>query len=146
MKPISNGSPANGMGSGSLASPTSGVWAETFTSPSVKLRRSGAFFWAMRLMRRTTSRSSSRDTRQLVLVGLGQQLAVVGELAVDQPARERDAADLEHDLVRRGRRSRISSTSSRTRRPSSSSARAGTLASKPPSSGASSRVSFTLSR
>ena len=46
LKPISNGSPANGTGSGSLASPTSGVWAETFSSPSVKLSRSGAFFCA----------------------------------------------------------------------------------------------------
>jgi hypothetical protein len=35
-----------------------------------------------------------------VLVGVGQQLAVVGELAVDQPRREHDAGGLEDDLVR----------------------------------------------
>ena len=99
MKPISNGSPANGMGSGSLASPTSGVWAEIATSPSLKLSRSGAFFCAMRLMRRTTSSELLARRGELVLVGLGQQLAVVRELTVDQAARERDAADLEDDLV-----------------------------------------------
>jgi hypothetical protein len=62
LKPISNGSPANGIGIGSEASPTSGVWAETRTSPSENDSRSGAFFCAMRLIRRTTSSSSSRLT------------------------------------------------------------------------------------
>jgi len=60
LKPISNGSPANGTGSGSLASPTSGVCADTRSSPSLNDSRSGAFFCAMRLMRRTTSSNSSR--------------------------------------------------------------------------------------
>ena len=45
------------------ASPTSGVWAETVTSPSWKLSRSGAFFWASRLMRRTTSVNSGPASR-----------------------------------------------------------------------------------
>ena len=39
----------------------------------------------MRLMRRTTSSELLAVDRQLVLVGLGQQLAVVRELTVDQP-------------------------------------------------------------
>ena len=59
LKPISNGSPGNGTGSGSLASPTSGVCAETVSSPSLKRSRSGAFFCAMRLMR-------AHDVRELL--------------------------------------------------------------------------------
>ena len=50
-------------------------------------------------MRRTTSSELGAVERQLVLVGLGQQLAVVRELAVDQARRERQAVDLEDDLV-----------------------------------------------
>ena len=100
MKPISSGSPWNGTGSVSCASPTSGVRADTVSSPSANASRSGAFFCASSEMRRTTSVISVRRQRQLVLVGVGQQLAVVGELAVDQPRREHDAAGLEDDLVR----------------------------------------------
>jgi hypothetical protein len=35
----------------------------------------------------------------LVLDALGEQLAVVGELSVDEPRREHDVADLEHGLI-----------------------------------------------
>ena len=50
-------------------------------------------------MRRTTSVSSRAGQAQLVLERLGQQLAVVRELAVDQARGEHHAADLEDDLV-----------------------------------------------
>ena len=102
----------NGTGIASLASPTSGVCAETISSPSQKLRRSGAFFCASRLIRRTTSVSSARGQAQLVLDRLGQQLAVVGELTVDQARGEHGVAELEDDLVLR-RRSTASASASR---------------------------------
>ncbi len=88
-----------GTGIVSEASPTSGVWAETVSSPSRKLRRSGAFFWASRLIRRARPVISALDEAQLVLDRLRQQLAVVGELAVDQARGEHDLAELEDDLV-----------------------------------------------
>src|SRR5439155_12232510 len=59
LKPISKRSPANGTGIASLASPTSGVCADTVSVPSLKLSRSGAFLSASTLMRRTTSVSSA---------------------------------------------------------------------------------------
>jgi hypothetical protein len=58
LNPISSGSPWNGTGSDSDASPTSGVRAETVSSPSRKASRSGAFFWASSDIRRTTSVTS----------------------------------------------------------------------------------------
>ena len=63
LKPISSASPAKGTGSDSLASPTSGVCADTSSVPSEKRSRSGAFFCASRPTRRTTSSSSSRLIR-----------------------------------------------------------------------------------
>ena len=63
LKPISSASPLNGTGSDSLASPMSGVCAERSRAPSAKRMRSGAFFCASRLIRRTTSRSSGALTR-----------------------------------------------------------------------------------
>ena len=63
LKPISKGSPLNGTGSASLASPMSGVWAEISSEPSLKRSLSGAFFCARRLIRRTTSSNSPVLTR-----------------------------------------------------------------------------------
>jgi hypothetical protein len=64
LKPISSGSPANGTGTVSRASPTSGVRAETVSSPSVNASRSGAFFCASSEMRRTTSEISDPASRR----------------------------------------------------------------------------------
>ncbi len=50
-------------------------------------------------MRRTTSVDLRAREPQLVLDRLGEQLAIVGELAVDEPRGEHDVADLEHHLV-----------------------------------------------
>ena len=63
LKPISSGSPANGTGSVSRASPTSGVRADTVSSPSVNASRSGAFFCASSEIRRTTSEISPPASR-----------------------------------------------------------------------------------
>jgi glucose-6-phosphate 1-dehydrogenase len=61
--PFSRGSPWNGTGSDSSASPTSGVCAETVSSPGWNASLSGAFFCASRLIRRTTSASSEPAIR-----------------------------------------------------------------------------------
>ena len=115
--------------------------------PRVKLSRSGAFFCASRLMRRTTSVELARRQAQLVLEGLGQQLAVVRELAVDQPRGQHDAADLEDDLVRAHADRELASLGACCAiRASSCSARAGTLASKRALERRLERVSLTLRR
>src|SRR3954468_19019660 len=85
LNPISNGSPLNGTGSASEASPTSGVCADTVTSPSVNDSRSGAFFCASSETRRHDLRQLAAGQPQLVLVAVGKQLAIVRELTVDQP-------------------------------------------------------------
>ena len=116
-----------------VASPTSGVSAATVSSPSASASRSGALRWASWLTRRVTSSSSSRGQAHVVLVGLGQELAVVGELAVDQPR-------VEDHRRRRGRAPGWAAARPRPPRPprasrirpSSRSARAGTLASSSP--------------
>ena len=99
-------------------------------------------------MRRTTSRSSARGERQLVLERLRQELAVVRELTVDQPRGQRDAADPEDDLVgAHADADRLGAVRRGDARPSSSQ-RPGRARSprSSPSSGASSVVSLTLSR
>ena len=62
LNPISSGSPENGTGSDSFASPTSCVCAEIVTSPSANRSRSGELRWAITDTRRTTSRNSSRGS------------------------------------------------------------------------------------
>ena len=52
LNPISSGSPENGTGSDSFASPTSCVCAEIVTSPSANRSRSGEFRWAITAARR----------------------------------------------------------------------------------------------
>ena len=82
--------------------------------------------WAMSAAGRTARRSSSRSRTARVAWLVGQDLLVVRELAVDQPAHEVDALEVEEDLVAAGARttSTGSSMSARTRA-SSLSARAG---------------------
>jgi hypothetical protein len=93
LNPISNGSPANGTGSGSEASPTSGelAVAEAQAQRRVLLRHEADALDDL-------AELLAADA-QLVLVAVGDQLAVVRELAVDQARRQHGAADLEHDLV-----------------------------------------------
>ena len=55
--------------------------------------------WAMSAAGRTARRSSSRSRTARVVWRLRQDLLVVRELAVDQPADEVDALEVEQDLV-----------------------------------------------
>ena len=129
------------------ASPMSGVCADTVSSPS----REGQPQRRVLLRQQGDAAHDVGDLAagqaQLVLVGVGQQLAVVGELPVDQPRGQHDAADLEDDLVgahatrpavlraRRRRSARAPAARAPARWPRTS-----------PSSGASSFVSLTARR
>ena len=99
MNPISSASAAYGAGSDSRASPTSCVCADTVSSPSAKRSRSGE-------LRCAISADAADDVEQLlarqlelVLELLGQELAVVRELAVDAAGREPRAVGAEDDVV-----------------------------------------------
>ena len=98
MKPISSSSPLNGTGSDSRASPTSGVRAEGQLALGER-RRSGE-------LRCATTDDAADDLeqlfarqRQLVLEGVGQQLLVVGELAVDAAGRQRTRPPAREDKL-----------------------------------------------
>ena len=148
LKPISSGSPWNGTGSALARLADVGRRADTVSSPSVKRQ-------PQRRVLLRQQRDAAHDlgdlaagAAQLVLVGVGQQLAVVRELAVDQPRREHDAVDLEDDLVRRAPTTRERLGAAVLRRCASAPA-APAPARWPrsePSSGASSCVSLTDSR
>ena len=55
--------------------------------------------WAMSAAGRTARRSSSRSSTARVVWAVGHDLLVVRELAVDEPADEVDAVEVEQDLV-----------------------------------------------
>src|SRR5437763_206636 len=117
LKPISSGSPANGAGSDSFASPTSCVWAEIFSSPSAKRNRSGELRCAITATRRTTSSSSLRGSVTTCsncsgrscftfgnwpsmrrVVDVGQPRKVLGAVRV-QPVARRAARDGEYTVL-----------------------------------------------
>ena len=100
LKPISSGSPWNGTGS-----------ALARLADVRRARRHRQLALGERQPQRRVLLRQQRDAAhdvgdlaggelQLVLERVGQQLAVVGELAVDQARGEHVAADLEDDLVR----------------------------------------------
>ena len=99
MNPISSGSPVNGTGSDSCASPTSCVCAETVSSPSAKRSRSGELRCAITDDAADDVEQLLARQRHLVLERLGQQLLVVRELAVDPARRQPDVAGAEDDVV-----------------------------------------------
>ena len=78
------------------ASPSPPIWSLTMFADS----------WAMSAAGRTARRSSSRSRTARVAWAWRQDLLVVRELAVDQPADEVDALEVEQDLVARRRRAR----------------------------------------
>ena len=88
LKPISSGSPANGAGSDSCASPTSCVCAETVSSPSAKRSRSGELRCAITDDAADDVEQLVARQRELVLERLGQELLVVRELPVDAARRQ----------------------------------------------------------
>jgi hypothetical protein len=146
LKPISSGSPRKGTGNVSRASPTSGVRADTVSSPSVNASRSGAFFCARSEMRRTTSVISPPASWSSCSNASGRSWRWFGNC----PSISRDESTMPpaSKMTWFVRTATLSSSSAATPtiRPSSCSARAGTFASNAPSSGSSSAVSFTESR
>ena len=79
----------------------SGVWTEIVSSPSASRSRSGDERCAITAIRLTTSSISLRVSGQVdsELAGLGDELRVVGELAVDLSRRQPDAVGAEGDVV-----------------------------------------------
>ena len=103
------------------------------SSPGAKASRSGALRWASWLTRRVTSRNSVARQADVVLVGVGQELSKVGELAVDQPRVEGDRPCPEDGLVAAAADLDLLDAVWETIRASSRSARAGMFASSSPS-------------
>ena len=146
LKPISNGSPWNGTGTVSRASPTSGVRADTVSSPSAKLSRSGAFFCASSEMRRTTSVISAPPSRSSCSYASGSSWRTFGNWPSISREESTTPAASKTTWLDRSDTAIVSALPCWTMRVSSCSARAGTLASNERASGASSRVSLTARR
>jgi hypothetical protein len=100
LKPISNGSPGEGHGQGlGRLADVGGLRAHVELALGERQAQRRVLLRHERHPPHDARELLPRDV-QLVLVGLGQQLTVVGELAVDQARGEHDGADLEDDLAR----------------------------------------------